>query len=652
MRELLRLGIGGLALGCLLLWWASPAWALDIEVVADFDAGSSIEVDGYPGIPGDGWTSEWKQGDYHGQIDATVDNTTEMGSGLGNYLNVDFKATLGGDVASWGGVGRDYDGGLIDITEDHTISFKYRVNEDLSLGKFDELNDAYYMFDHNMFVETAPSAPPYVRWLVAAWGNNYGIGDPGDHDWMVYDWNTSTMINTNIPVTRGNVLDVQVTVHPNATPKPNFDLYMNDGVNTPFSGTGYGWRAAENIGGFLHFTAREVTVESPAVVTRDFSVDAIKVSQTVTVGGMDTIELHFNAGNTTTQVDGYEGKAGDGWDTPWNGQEARATCLAGVESLNEIKTGGGNHLEVTLDSFDPGEPPAEYGLGAVGRDYTRVNELGIDFTKRHKISFTVRIDEDVSDFTEFYDMYQISDGAAMSWGPTSSSTWQISAFGGHVDPLDPNSSPGPGMVGEWTVLDGNRDGDWAPEDSLDTDIALTTGGIYDFEIVVDPSDQSYDITITDTSDPDNPFSATDLGWRTASDYVGGWLIFAERVNDADDQRAWSIDDIVITTVQVPGDTDEDGDVDQADLETVADNWGSTTATGPEQGDFNDDGVVGPADAAILAAHWGTGTGEEVTGLPEPSVLVGLLGLLLSLGGFRGRRGRRVGQAVPDTEREY
>jgi len=81
---------------------------------------------------------------------------------------------------------------------------------------------------------------------------------------------------------------------------------------------------------------------------------------------------------------------------------------------------------------------------------------------------------------------------------------------------------------------------------------------------------------------------------------------------------------------IPGDTNDDGRVDQTDAATLAAHWGRSG--GWSEGDFDGDGLVGPADAAILAAHWGYGTGEE-TGptVPEPSCVLMLLSLLLAAG---------------------
>ena len=89
-----------------------------------------------------------------------------------------------------------------------------------------------------------------------------------------------------------------------------------------------------------------------------------------------------------------------------------------------------------------------------------------------------------------------------------------------------------------------------------------------------------------------------------------------------------------TPPQVPGDTDGDGDVDEFDAQTVAANWGSTTATGPEQGDFIGDGAVNATDASILAGNYGYGTSEAL--VPEPSAVV-LLVMGLAMLAIRRRR---------------
>jgi len=80
---------------------------------------------------------------------------------------------------------------------------------------------------------------------------------------------------------------------------------------------------------------------------------------------------------------------------------------------------------------------------------------------------------------------------------------------------------------------------------------------------------------------------------------------------------------------IPGDADNDGDVDKDDLADMAAHWGAGPGATWSDGDFDGDGYVGPKDAAILASNWGY-PGSESTAVPEPSALTLLLGLALML----------------------
>jgi hypothetical protein len=91
--------------------------------------------------------------------------------------------------------------------------------------------------------------------------------------------------------------------------------------------------------------------------------------------------------------------------------------------------------------------------------------------------------------------------------------------------------------------------------------------------------------------------------------------------------------------RIPGDTNGDGRVDEADAKTLATHWGQPG--GWAEGDFNNDGLINALDAAILAANWGHGVtteqGNRSTAVPEPSVLAMLACLVIAAGG----RCRRV-----------
>ena len=53
----------------------------------------------------------------------------------------------------------------------------------------------------------------------------------------------------------------------------------------------------------------------------------------------------------------------------------------------------------------------------------------------------------------------------------------------------------------------------------------------------------------------------------------------------------------------PPDTDGDGSVTISDLNRVTSNWMSTTNNGAASGDVNDDGIVNQADLDIVLADW-------------------------------------------------
>ena len=87
----------------------------------------------------------------------------------------------------------------------------------------------------------------------------------------------------------------------------------------------------------------------------------------------------------------------------------------------------------------------------------------------------------------------------------------------------------------------------------------------------------------------------------------------------------------ILNLAIPGDANEDGKVDAADLNAIGLNWQMSGKTRSD-GDFNDDGEVNAADLNILALNWQFGVGEAA--VPEPGT-VSLL-LMLSLLGPLGR----------------
>jgi hypothetical protein len=90
--------------------------------------------------------------------------------------------------------------------------------------------------------------------------------------------------------------------------------------------------------------------------------------------------------------------------------------------------------------------------------------------------------------------------------------------------------------------------------------------------------------------------------------------------------------LVRSVPRIPGDTNNDGDVDESDAATLAANWGATVSNGWSDGDFNGDKTVNCLDASILAANW-TGArqheGATTDSVPEPTALPMLLAIVLA-----------------------
>ena len=146
---------------------------------------------------------------------------------------------------------------------------------------------------------------------------------------------------------------------------------------------------------------------------------------------------------------------------------------------------------------------------------------------------------------------------------------------------------------------------------------------------------------TDLEPSNGQLTFGSAGWfayRPATDFHG-MDSFTYKVFDG---IAWSDPANVLIEVlaelQIPGDATGDGLVNEADSARLASNWGESGVDW-SKGDFDGDGVVGPNDASILAANWGYGTEQsgESSAVPEPGMMVLLLGGLAGLLGFRRRK---------------
>jgi len=357
--------------------------------------------------------------------------------------------------------------------------------------------------------------------------------------------------------------------------------------------------------------------------------------------GPITVAARFDAGATSSTVDGYPGTGGNGWGGAWLHSVSSSSDVVStiaVRSSNPLKPSedSGNYVQV-VNSHSTNKSYAGFY-----RDY-KMPVGGIDWSKEHTIRFSIRIDEDLTAgaFTTVDDRYHVSNVAGEKNTDTTAS-WMVTVCGGEGAYAYADD------VGEWIFYDGNRDsGSMDVTRTVSSEITVVSGTVYDFTIIVDPESRSYIGTVTDGV---HTFTTGTLGWRRSSTEIGDNLMFDTRAGGVTsvDRRTFSLDDVVITQniPNIPGDTNGDGNVDEDDAATLAANWGIAAGATWAMGDFNNDGRVDAADAAILTANWRP-PADEAAGVPEPGI-VALLAMGAAATTFlrvRRQAGTRGGKEV-------
>lgn len=98
---------------------------------------------------------------------------------------------------------------------------------------------------------------------------------------------------------------------------------------------------------------------------------------------------------------------------------------------------------------------------------------------------------------------------------------------------------------------------------------------------------------------------------------------------------YGVDTLTLSVTSLPGDIDQDGDVDPADAALFTSHLGLTTGSVWTTGDFNGDGATTLADLALLQGNFGQIAPPSPAAVPEPSTE--LMALTVVALGFLSRR---------------
>lgn len=235
------------------------------------------------------------------------------------------------------------------------------------------------------------------------------------------------------------------------------------------------------------------------------------------------IFANFDDGNTSSEVDGYPGTAGDGWTSPW---QVWQTNVAEVTVTDDapLKPGSGNYLSVTIPSGDRED--------TIYREMTSFGS--VDLSQPHWVSFDFRGDNLDAFFASGATWLRFASGDISSPNDNTARWWVGARTGG---------SDG----GFWTVRDGDRAG--GVEETINTGIPVEQGVVYSFLFHVIPETSSY-YAIISSSDPNHTtFESGLLGFRGNVITGGSTILFnsqkANVTSVIDELMVFSIDNVAI-----------------------------------------------------------------------------------------------------------
>lgn len=249
---------------------------------------------------------------------------------------------------------------------------------------------------------------------------------------------------------------------------------------------------------------------------------------------MSLLDPQTQAAVIVETFDNYPGSASDyGWSNAWNTDGSNLSIATG--DSNPVNSGG-QHLVVT--STNTGDSGIRRSIDTAVLDTA---------TTAHTISWDVPFDA-LADINSYSDRIHFMANRAGALGSNNTASWLVGMVGGN------NGGSGDYPLGVWYFYNNpstTTTGTFTGAELLSTNIAVVQGHTYSFIIEVDPVAQTYNATVIDLTD-NLSFTQTGLNFRDQSNgQQHQHLVFGGTISNSADQRAFSIDNLVIA-VPEPG----------------------------------------------------------------------------------------------------
>ncbi len=206
------------------------------------------------------------------------------------------------------------------------------------------------------------------------------------------------------------------------------------------------------------------------------------------------IVANFDAGNTTSSVDGFNGMSGSGWGTAWiTKTDGAAITSVTVTNASVMTAGGGNYFNFGYSS--PGSLSST--SGGISRQYGG-GTSGVTLTQTVQYSFLFRPEITSTDYRyTFFD----ATGAQPSTG--SNCTWTIV-----------------GTSSGWQWINGDRAGG---QTVVSSGLSIISGDTYLFTVTADASTGSWIGAVQDLTLGSSAVTSSTLYFRSSASSLGGYL---------------------------------------------------------------------------------------------------------------------------------